>query len=130
MKILQKRKKGLEIFTQGIFPPILKKMRKLVAELQVLTDGPTDRRRATAIGPVDLKMRNHLAEQVLDKDMLQLMLEFQKSEGANGCHLDGTIQLISATSEIISLFRDTRPLLSPDDVRMDKIQAALTWFLE
>ena len=76
------------------------------------------------------KMRNHLAEQVLDKDMLQLMLEFQKSEGANGCHLDGTIQLISATSEIISFFRDTRPLLSPDDVRMDKIQAALTWFLE
>ena len=43
MKILQKRKKGLEIFTQGIFPPILKKIRKLVAELQVLTDGRTDR---------------------------------------------------------------------------------------
>ena len=54
LKILQKRIKGLEIFTQGIFPPIFKKIRKLVAELQVLTDGPTDRRRATAIGPVDL----------------------------------------------------------------------------
>ena len=59
-KILQKRKKGLTIFTQGIFSPNLKKIRKSVAELQVLTDGrtdrPTDRRRAMAIGPVDLKM--------------------------------------------------------------------------
>ena len=49
-----------EIFTQGILPPILKKFRTLVAELQVLTDRqtdqPTDRRRATAIGPVDLKI--------------------------------------------------------------------------
>ena len=64
MKILQKRKKRLVIFTQGIFPPILKKIQTLVAELQVLTDRqtdrqtdrPTDRRRATAIGPVDLKI--------------------------------------------------------------------------
>ena len=53
-KILQKRKKGLAIFSQGIFPPILKKIQTLVAELQVLTDRLTDRRRATAIGPVDL----------------------------------------------------------------------------
>ena len=43
MKILQKLKKRLVIFTQGIFPPILKKIRTLVDELQMLTDGPTDR---------------------------------------------------------------------------------------
>ena len=42
-KILQKTKKRLVIFTQGIFLPILKKIRKLIAELQVLPDGRTDR---------------------------------------------------------------------------------------
>ena len=43
-KILQKRNKSLVtyIFTQGIFPPILKTIRTLVAELQMLTDRPTD----------------------------------------------------------------------------------------
>ena len=77
----------LEIFTQGIFSPILKKIQTLVAELEVLTqkitlnkicdisirhsvntktimmdgqtDRPTDRQRATAIGTVDLINRNH-----------------------------------------------------------------------
>ena len=43
LKILQKLKKRLVIFTQGIFPPILKKIWTLVAELQMLTDGQTDR---------------------------------------------------------------------------------------
>ena len=42
-KILQKRKKCLVIFSQGIFPPILKKIQTLVAELQVLPDRQTDR---------------------------------------------------------------------------------------
>ena len=38
---LKMKKKRLEIFTQGIFPPILKKIQILVAELGV--DGRTDR---------------------------------------------------------------------------------------
>ena len=42
-KILQKRKQFLVIVTQGIFPPIWKTIRILVAELQMLTDGWTDR---------------------------------------------------------------------------------------
>ena len=42
-EILQKRKKRLDVFSQGIFLPILKKIQTLVAELQVLTDRQTDR---------------------------------------------------------------------------------------
>ena len=64
------KKTRLEIFTQGIFPPILKKIRTLVVELQVLTaDGRTTRHSKRSSGP-----KNHTA---YPHDMLHGPAKFQ-----------------------------------------------------
>ena len=76
------------------------------------------------------KMTNGLAEEALNKDMLQLMLEFRISEGVNGTHLDGVIELLHQTSEIIEIFRDSRPLTSDTDPRLSKLRKAHKWFLD
>jgi hypothetical protein len=75
------------------------------------------------------KMKNHLAEEVLDTDMLQLIMEYKISEGVNGCHLDGVIQLLESTSAIIKVFRDRRPLNSMSDHRLKELKQAHLWFL-
>ena len=55
------------------------------------------------------KMRNHLAGKVLNKDMPQI-LEYRTSEGVNGFQLDDIIELLKQTSDIVSFFRDPRPI--------------------
>ena len=52
MKILKNREKGLEIFTYTIILSNYRKSYQAVSEIQMLTDGQTDRRRATTIGPL------------------------------------------------------------------------------
>ena len=74
------------------------------------------------------KMRNHLAEHVLDADMLQLMLEYKESLGEHGSHLSGTIELLKQTSPLISIFRDNRPITRLDDVRLQSLLDILSWF--
>ena len=44
------------------------------------------------------KMRNHLAEEVLNKDMLPLMQEYKTSLGEKGSVLNGAIELLQDTS--------------------------------
>lgn len=55
------------------------------------------------------KMRNHLAEDVLNKDMLSLMHKCQ--ELADDAYLDKTVEMLGYTSKILELFaRDTQML--------------------
>ena len=55
------------------------------------------------------KMRNRLAEQVLDKDMLFLMKSYQATLN-DPERLSATIQLLEKTSVLVELFGDTRPI--------------------
>ena len=76
------------------------------------------------------KMRNGLAEAVLDKDMLYLMKCFQKSMPGDGEYLNDTISLLESTSTIVSEFRDHRPITNTTDERLGSLQQSLNWFHE
>jgi hypothetical protein len=67
------------------------------------------------------KMRNHLAEEVIHLDMLQLMREYQISEGINGFHRNGSIEFLKITQQLVSLFRDPRPISDISDIRLDQM---------
>jgi hypothetical protein len=75
-----------------------------------------------------LKMRNHLAEDVLDTDMLHLMLQYQNSLGAKGSVLNGTIEFLRHTSKLIQIFKDMRALKSLDDPRLEELLKVAKWF--
>jgi hypothetical protein len=75
------------------------------------------------------KMRNHLAEEVLDSNMLNLMVQYKNSL-KNGAVLDSAIELLTQTSELISIFRDKRPIKSMDDTRLSSLKAIRQWFRE
>lgn len=72
------------------------------------------------------KMRNHLAEEMLDADMCNLMKHYKMSL-KNGNILNGTIEFLENTSEIIKVFRDQRPILSTNDIRIHKLKSVLQW---
>jgi shikimate kinase len=76
------------------------------------------------------KMRNHLAEQVLDHDMLNLMRHYRSSKGQEGACLDSSISLLEQTSKLVAFFRDSRPLTSTTDDRLHTLQDVLSWFLD
>ena len=72
------------------------------------------------------KMRNHLAEEVLNKDMLHLMKVYQQSL-AEGSYLNKTVELLEHTSAIIELFRDRRPISDLSDARLDCLRNFENW---
>ena len=74
------------------------------------------------------KMRNHLAEEVLDKDMLYLMKRYRQVLGKDGSSLDGCIELLQHTSPLIDIFRDIRPVHSTSDLRLTQLKMIDTWF--
>ena len=74
------------------------------------------------------KMRNHLAEDVLDQEMLHLMQLFQKFLGENGDEIQGSVDLLKHTSHLISCFRDSRPIHQANDLRLQKNKDALRFF--
>lgn len=76
------------------------------------------------------KMRNHLAEEVLNCDMLHLFLQYQSHLGAKGSVLNGTIQLLRQTSALINIFRDVRSVSNLNDNRLKQLQEILSWFGE
>ncbi|KAJ8309883.1 hypothetical protein KUTeg_011748 [Tegillarca granosa] len=67
----------------------------------------------------EVKMRNKLAEDVLDDEMLHLMEEYQSSLGEDGVKLDATIALLKCTC-LIRNFRDPRPVTNSVDDRQRK----------
>ncbi|XP_053409240.1 uncharacterized protein LOC128559964 [Mercenaria mercenaria] len=75
-----------------------------------------------------LKMRNKLAESVLDENMLHLMQLYQKSLGEEGTELDSSIELLKHTSVLVKNFRDKRPISNYEDVRLDQNRTVLKWF--
>ena len=76
-----------------------------------------------------LKMRNYLAEDMLDKEMLNLMKTYRNTLGPKGAILDGAIELLENTSELVSIFRDMRPVKLMTDQRLATLQNVSKWFL-
>lgn len=66
------------------------------------------------------KMRNHLAQQMLDSDALQLFQAYKCSlnQANDTTILDGTIAFLEHTSRVIRIFRDTRPVTDHKDERV------------
>lgn len=74
-----------------------------------------------------LKMRNKLAEDVLNENMLHLMTCYQRSLGDKGEELQGSIELLQHTS-VIKNFKYARPIISYSDERLDENRKVLEWF--
>ena len=74
-----------------------------------------------------LKMRNHLAEQCLDKDMLNLMTTYAKAL-PDASYLQGTLALLQQTSVLISVLNDNRHITSLEDSRIDELLEVSRWF--
>ena len=75
------------------------------------------------------KMRNELAETMLNNDMLNLMQCYAQSL-TNSDHLLSTIELLQKTSQMISIFRDNRLITSIHDARFVNLKEILEWFTE
>jgi hypothetical protein len=74
------------------------------------------------------KMRNHLALQVLDKDMLYLMKSYQKTL-QDPDRLSSTVALLEKTSELTSIFCDhNRPISTLSDERLRSLETILNFF--
>lgn len=77
-----------------------------------------------------LKMRNHLAEDVLNSDMLHAMKVYQQTLGEKGQILNGAIELLEQTSRLVEIFRDMRPIKSIDDPRLNTLKSVSSWFTQ
>ncbi|KAK3747781.1 hypothetical protein QZH41_010671, partial [Actinostola sp. cb2023] len=75
------------------------------------------------------KMRNHLAEDVLDKKMLSLMKAYKdhlrNKPGQNENSLDATIALLNHSSKMVQLFNDKYTLSSVTDSRLKELRQFL-----
>lgn len=75
-------------------------------------------------------MRNHLAEDVLNCEMLHLMKLYRSSLGDIGHKVDKTIEMLTHTSALIRNFRDSRPITDASDDRLKENNDALQWFIK
>ena len=75
----------------------------------------------------NLKMRNHLAEEVLNKDMLYLFKQYQNSL-PQPFALNGVIALPEKTSLFIDIFRSPQPIDSIHDSRLQQLDDILSFF--
>ena len=74
-----------------------------------------------------LKMRNHLADEVLNKRMLELTNELIKNNPAAEPELRGTVDLLQNTSKVVEIFRDARPITTKEDERLKCLEQFLKW---
>ena len=74
------------------------------------------------------KMRNKLAEDVLNENMLHLVQCYQKSLPDSGENLEGSIEFLKQTSVLVRNFRDQRAICEYQDKRLDENRAVLSWF--
>ena len=74
------------------------------------------------------KMRNKLAEDVLDSEMLNLFRELKKSKGSDCLQYNGTIALLEKTSKLVSFAQDMRPLTQFDQ-RIETLHELKNFFL-
>ena len=73
-----------------------------------------------------LKMRNHLAEEVLNADMLLLLKEYQKHNSTP--EIEAMIQVVNITSPFISIFRSNEPINHMQDERITKLSEIQGFF--
>jgi hypothetical protein len=78
----------------------------------------------------EAKMRNHLAEQILNEEMLHLMKLFQQSLGEGGSQLNSTVKLLENTSVLIRNCRDSRAITDPSDDRLQQNHAVMDFFVD
>ena len=74
------------------------------------------------------KMRNHLAKEVLNSEMLNLMLEYKASLANQGDILNGELEFLKKTSKMIEVFHSTRPICTKDDERLKELAEINIWF--
>lgn len=55
-------------------------------------------------------MRNHLAEEGLNKDILQLFFEYKSYRGQKSKKVQGVTEFFQQTRKIIETITDTRPI--------------------
>ena len=72
-------------------------------------------------------MRNHLAEEVLNTDMLNLMKEYQKSL-PHPHSVQATIDVLSHTSKLNEIFHSHIPLTSFQDPRFETRRSVMSHF--
>jgi len=77
-----------------------------------------------------LKMRNYLAFDVLDSTMLNSIITYKKALGDKGEVLDGLIELLEQTSQLVNIFQDRRPVLAMNDTRLIQLKAVDKWFTD
>jgi hypothetical protein len=75
-----------------------------------------------------LKMRNFLAEDVLNSEMLHGMQIYKHNLGGKGSVLNGAIKLLQQTSIMIKIFRNNKPIREMNDDRITQLQAVDSWF--
>lgn len=76
------------------------------------------------------KMRNRLAEDVLDTKMLFLMQKYKesvKSSGEDDSSFDAVISLLEHTSKLVSLFNDRLYITCTNDIRLQKLNNFYNW---
>ena len=74
-----------------------------------------------------LKMRNHLAEEVLNSDMLYLLQCYRESL-TDGKVLLPAIKLLEITSQFITVFRSPHPIVSIQDSRLATLASVKIFF--
>ena len=77
----------------------------------------------------ETKMRNYLAEDVLNGEMLHLMQNYKVSLKEKGGKLNATIDLLEKTSTLIQNFRDNRPITYDGDDRLKQNREAMDFFV-
>jgi hypothetical protein len=75
-------------------------------------------------------MRNHLAEEVLNSEMLHLMELYKETLGHAELKLSATIELLKCTSVLVKNFRDKRPITNISDARIQQNHDSMHWFIK
>lgn len=60
----------------------------------------------------------------MNRDMIH---EFKESQGEDGNSLNGCIELLKKTCQIVEIFNDTRPVSSMADKRLHQITEVAKW---
>lgn len=75
------------------------------------------------------KMRNKLAFETLDLDMLNLMTCYSQTLNAAGqAEMTSVLQFLKYTSSIVSLFNDSRPIKDINDTRLKSFTEVYNYF--
>jgi hypothetical protein len=75
-------------------------------------------------------MRNYLAEDVLNSTMLNSFKIYKENLGEKGQILNGVIEFLEHTSQLVAIFRDGRPIKEMSDTRLNQLKLVNSWFFE